>query len=51
MVSVWFLGGMTIAMVGVIGLYLSKVFEEVKARPRFLVKQTIDVSSQANKTT
>lgn len=37
MVSVLLLGGMTLTVLGVIGLYLAKIFEEVKARPNFLV--------------
>jgi putative glycosyltransferase len=38
-VSVWFLGGLMIFFLGVIGLYLSKVFNEVKDRPRFIVRR------------
>jgi putative glycosyltransferase len=37
-VSVWFLGGMTIFCVGVIGIYLSKVFIETKDRPYTIVR-------------
>ncbi|MBO4632462.1 MAG: glycosyltransferase family 2 protein [Lentisphaeria bacterium] len=32
-ISVWFLGGITIFSLGLIGFYLSKVFMEVKMRP------------------
>ena len=39
MVSIWFLGGLTIFFAGVIGLYLSKVFNEVKDRPQFIVRR------------
>lgn len=39
-VSVWLLGGLTIFCLGVIGIYLSKVFIEVKQRPYTIVKQT-----------
>jgi len=39
MVSIWFLGGLTIFFAGVIGLYLSKVFNEVKDRPQFIVRK------------
>jgi putative glycosyltransferase len=38
-VSVWLLGGLTIFCLGVIGIYLSKVFIEVKQRPYTIVKQ------------
>ena len=37
-VSIWFLGGLTIFSLGVIGIYLSKVFIEVKQRPYTIVK-------------
>jgi putative glycosyltransferase len=33
MVSVWFLGGLVLFALGVIGIYLAKVFSEVKRRP------------------
>lgn len=39
-VSIWLLGGLTIFCLGVIGIYLSKVFIEVKQRPYTIVKQT-----------
>jgi putative glycosyltransferase len=38
MVSIWFLGGLTIFCVGVIGVYLAKVFTETKRRPYTIVR-------------
>ena len=38
MVSIWFLGGLTIFCVGVIGVYLAKIFVEIKHRPRTIVR-------------
>jgi polyisoprenyl-phosphate glycosyltransferase len=38
MVSVLFLGGMNLTVLGVIGIYLAKVFDEVKARPQYLIR-------------
>jgi putative glycosyltransferase len=38
-VSIWLLGGLTILFVGVVGIYLSRVFVEVKPRPQFIVRQ------------
>jgi putative glycosyltransferase len=38
MVSIWFLGGLTISFLGVIGIYLAKVFNETKGRPLYVVK-------------
>jgi putative glycosyltransferase len=37
-VSIWFLGGVTIFCVGVIGIYLAKVFMETKDRPYTIVR-------------
>jgi putative glycosyltransferase len=39
MASVWLLGGMIISFIGVIGIYLSKVFTETKNRPYSIVKK------------
>jgi putative glycosyltransferase len=38
-VSIWLLGGLTIFCLGIIGIYLSKIFIEVKQRPYTIVKQ------------
>lgn len=38
-VSVWLLGGITIFCLGVIGIYLSKVFIEAKNRPYTIIRQ------------
>jgi putative glycosyltransferase len=38
-VSIWFLGGITIFCLGVIGVYLSKVFIESKDRPYTIVRE------------
>lgn len=37
-VSIWLLGGITIFWLGVIGIYLSKIFAEVKQRPYAIIK-------------
>jgi putative glycosyltransferase len=39
MASIWLLGGFTISFVGIIGIYLAKVFSETKQRPNFIVRQ------------
>lgn len=38
-VSIWLMGGLLLFSVGVVGYYLSRVFLEVKNRPRFIVRQ------------
>ena len=42
MLSVWFLGGLVIFFLGIIGLYLGKVFNETKDRPRTIVRHFYD---------
>ena len=37
--SIWLLGGMVISFIGVVGLYLSKIFSEIKRRPYTIVRQ------------
>jgi putative glycosyltransferase len=39
MASIWLLGGMIISFVGVVGIYLSKIFSETKQRPYTIVRQ------------
>lgn len=38
LLSIWFLGGVTIFSLGILGLYFSKLFLEVKGRPSYIVK-------------
>lgn len=42
MVSIWFLGGIQLTAIGVIGEYIGKVFMEVKHRPRYLIADRRD---------
>jgi polyisoprenyl-phosphate glycosyltransferase len=37
MLSVWFLGGALMATLGVVGLYVGRIFEESKGRPHYLI--------------
>lgn len=41
-VSIWLLGGMTIFCLGVIGIYLSKIFLETKQRPYTIIRKTYE---------
>lgn len=38
MVSIWVLGGMIISFIGIIGIYLSKIFSETKQRPHVIIR-------------
>ncbi len=39
MASIWFLGGLIVLFIGVVGIYLSKIFTETKQRPNSIVRQ------------
>jgi dolichol-phosphate mannosyltransferase len=41
-VSVWFLSGLIITLIGVVGLYIGKTFDKVKGRPTYIVKSSIN---------
>lgn len=40
MVSVYFLAGLILMNIGILGLYIGKIFDEVKKRPLYVVKET-----------
>ena len=39
--SVWFLGGLLLFSVGVVGEYIGKIYKEVKRRPRYIIEKRI----------
>jgi len=41
-ISIWFLGGLNIFILGIVGLYIDRIFNQVKGRPLFIVKETIN---------
>jgi len=38
MTSIWFIGGIIICSIGIVGIYISKIFHEVKNRPFTIIK-------------
>lgn len=40
--SVWLLGGIIIFLIGMVGLYIGKTFENVKNRPRYIIKEKLN---------
>ena len=43
--SVWFIGGLILLSLGVIGEYLGKLYLESKGRPRYLIREVLDGES------
>lgn len=41
--SIWFVGGVLLMMLGIIGLYIGKIFDQVKGRPIFIVSKSINI--------
>ena len=39
MISIWLIAGLIMSSLGILGIYLSKVFLEVKGRPRSIIKR------------
>lgn len=39
-VSIWFFSGVIIFIMGIIGIYIGKIFDEVKRRPLYIIKNT-----------
>ena len=40
-VSVWFLGGLQLLAIGMVGLYIGKIYMEVKHRPRYNIEKIL----------
>ena len=44
--SIWLIGGIQILCLGIIGEYIGKIYEEVKARPRYIVAEFLNNDTQ-----
>lgn len=42
MMSIWFIGGVQLLSVGLIGEYIGKIYKEVKRRPRYIIEAYIN---------
>lgn len=42
MVSIWFIGGVQLLSVGLIGEYIGKLYKEVKRRPRYIIEKYLN---------
>ncbi len=41
MLSIWFLGGLQLLAIGMVGLYIGKIYMEVKHRPRYNIEKVL----------
>ena len=42
MLSIWFIGGVQLLSIGLIGEYIGKIYKEVKRRPRYIIEAYIN---------
>ncbi len=41
--SIWFVGGLLLFVIGILGLYIGKIFDQVKGRQLFIVKEEVNL--------
>lgn len=41
-ISIWFIGGLQMISLGVIGEYIGKMYSETKSRPRFIISENLE---------
>lgn len=41
--SIWFVGGLLMMQLGIVGIYIGKIFDQVKGRPNFVVMDKINI--------
>lgn len=42
-ISIWFLSGLIIFMLGILGLYIGKTFDKVKNRPDYIISEALNI--------
>ena len=41
-ISIWFIGGLQMISIGIIGEYIGKMYNETKARPRYIISENLE---------
>jgi len=42
--SIWFVGGLVLLVLGIVGLYVGRIFDQVKERQLFIVREELNIS-------
>lgn len=46
--SIWFIGSIQLMTIGIVGLYVGKIFSQVKNRPVFIISEEIQIKENRN---
>ena len=41
-ISIWFFGGMLLGVIGLVGIYVGKTFDQTRQRPAYIVTEKIN---------
>ena len=44
-ISIWFIGGIQMISIGIIGEYIGKIYQETKSRPRYIISENLEEKS------
>jgi len=45
MVSMFFMFGLLFGILGILGLYIGKIFDEVKGRPLYIIAEAVNIDA------
>ena len=48
-ISIWFIGGLQMVSLGIIGEYIGKIYSETKSRPRYIISENLEVEGEKEK--
>lgn len=49
MISIWFLAGVLLACIGLVGLYIGKIFEALQGRPLYIISESVNVPTSEHR--
>lgn len=42
--SIWFVGGLILLVMGILGIYIGRIFDQIKGLPSYVVSQSVNIS-------